>query len=68
MKQDARKLSKESREQQRRNIISLVKAGHKKGDIALTLGVNKNTISNTWKRYQAEGHSGLKDKKPGVSS
>ena len=66
MKQDARKLSKEAREQQRRNIISLVKAGLKKGDIALTLGVNKNTVSNTWKRYKTEGQAGLKDKKPGV--
>lgn len=68
MKQDARKLSKEAREQQRRNIISLIKAGHKKGDIALTLGINKNTVSNTWKRYKSDGQSGLKDKKPGVNT
>lgn len=68
MKQDARKLSKEAREQLRRNIISMVKAGQKKGDAAMILGVDKNTVSNTCRRYEAEGPAGLKDKKPGVSS
>lgn len=68
MKQDARKLQKEAREQLRLNIISMVNAGHKKGEIAKVLGVDKNTVSNTCKRYKADGLSGLKDKKPGVSS
>ncbi|MFV0390930.1 MAG: IS630 family transposase [Paludibacteraceae bacterium] len=40
----------------------------KKGVVALTLGVDKNIVSNTWKRYNSQGFSGLKDKKPGVSS
>ena len=47
-----------------------VKAGYIKGGTAIALGVDKNTVSNTLKRYGTKVHLDIKDKKPvsGVSS
>ncbi len=54
----------------RGTAVPQVKAGYIKGGTTIALGVDKNTVSNTLKRYGTKVHLDIKDKKPvsGVSS
>ena len=67
-KQDFRSASSEERKAIRKRGIALIKAGTKKGKVALLFGVNKNTVSNWCKSYSTEGAKGLCDKKRGAKS
>lgn len=65
-KTDLRTLSGPVREQLRKRGIALVKSGKKKGEVALLLGVDKNTVTNWCKAFGAKGEAGLKEKRRGV--
>jgi transposase len=67
-KQDFRSASSEARKAIRKRAIAMIKSGVKKGVVAKIFGVNKNTVSNWWKSYLAEGIKGLHDKKRGAKS
>ncbi len=59
-KEDARKLTKQSQEQLRKQAIRLRKKGKTFKEIAEIVGVNDNTVWKWWKKYQAEGANALK--------
>ncbi len=59
-KLDLRKLDDVAREPLRKRGIAMIKSGMLKKDIATTLGVHVNTVTNWRKRYEAEGPKGLK--------
>jgi len=67
-KQDFRSASPEVREAIRKRGIAMIRSGMKKGDVAESLGVNKNTVSNWCKSFKNEGSKGLTDKKRGAKS
>lgn len=65
-KEDFRRVDDATRSSYRKRAISLIKQGKKKGEIAELFGVNKNTVSNWWKSYEARGTKGFVSKKKGV--
>lgn len=65
-REDFRTLDDTIRSSYRKKAIGLIKKGVKKGEIAILFGVNKNTVSNWCKQYQATGS--FKSKKKGVKS
>ena len=62
---DARKLSKEARQEIRYQVIRLKKQGWKRYEISEITGVHKATITNWWKLYKDGGRKALKLKKRG---
>lgn len=65
-KEDFRTIDDTIRSSYRKKALALIKKGVKKGDIAILFGVNKNTVSNWCKQYNATGS--FKSKKKGVKS
>jgi transposase len=65
-KEDFRTIEDTIRSSYRKKAINLIKKGVKKGEIAILFGVNKNTVSNWCKQYEATGS--FKSKKKGVKS
>lgn len=69
MKTDARTLSPETQEHLRKQAIRWRKQGLSYVAIAAQLEVHRNTVSNWWKAYQAEGFRGIQSqtrgRKPG---
>ena len=65
-REDFRTIDDTIRSSYRKKAFSLIKKGVKKGDIAILFGVNKNTVSNWCKQYEATGS--FKSKKKGVKS
>lgn len=57
---DARKLTKETQEQLRKQAIRLRKQGKTFKEIGLIVGVNGNTVWKWWTKYQAHGVASLK--------
>jgi transposase len=66
MKEDTRKLSLETLEQLRKQAIRLKKKGMSYTEIGDLVGVRRQTVSEWWNSYQAEGVQGLKLSKRGV--
>ncbi|MGD8778841.1 MAG: winged helix-turn-helix domain-containing protein [Ignavibacteria bacterium] len=64
-KTDARKLSPQNQEQLRVQAVRLRKKGKKFIEIAEIIGVHRNTVSQWWKSYQADGQKGIKSKRRG---
>lgn len=67
-KEDFRTVDDVTRSSYRKRAIKLINQGHKKGEIAVLFGVNKNTVSNWWKSYQERGVNGFVSKKNGIKS
>lgn len=67
-KEDFRTVDDVTRSSYRKRAIKLINQGHKKGEIAVLFGVNKNTVSNWWKSYQERGVNGFVSKKKGIKS
>jgi len=67
-KYDFRTIDENVRIAFRRQAISLIKAGKRKGEVALIIGVKPGTISDWWKKYKDKGLQGLKSKKKGARS
>ncbi len=67
-KVDFRTLDEPTRLAFRKRAIELIKSAKKKGEVALLLGVNKNSITNWLKSYEESGNKGLKANKRGVKS
>jgi transposase len=65
-KEDFRTIDDTVRSSYRKKGIALINKGMKKGDVAILFGVNKNTVSNWVKHYNATG--GFKSKKKGVKA
>ena len=65
-REDFRTIDDTIRSSYRKKALALIKKGIKKGDIAILFGVNKNTVSNWCKQYEATGS--FKSKKKGVKS
>lgn len=65
-KEDFRTVEDTIRSSYRKKAINLIRQGVKKGEIAILFGVNKNTVSNWCKQYEATGS--FKSKKKGVKS
>ena len=63
--EDARKLTKETQEQLRKQAIRLRRQGRTYKEIAELVGVNGNTVWKWWTKYEAEGAKALKSKKRG---
>ena len=72
MKTDARTLSPETQEHLRKQVIRWRKQGMSYVAIAAQLEVHRNTVSNGWQAYQAEGVRGIpsqtRGRKPGEQS
>ena len=68
MKEDTRKLSARTLEQLRKQAIRLKKKGMTYTEIGELVGVRRQTVSEWWKSYQAEGAQGLKLSKRGVKT
>ena len=67
-KQDLRRVSDSIRDNIRMRVIALIEQGVTKKEVAKIFGVNKNSITNWVKRYQANGKKGLVGSKRGVKS
>jgi transposase len=65
-KEDFRTIEDTIRSSYRKKAINLIGKGVRKGEIAILFGVNKNTVSNWCKQYEATGS--FKSKKKGVKS
>jgi len=64
-KRDARSLSPKELEERRKKAIKLRESGMKYSDITEIVGVNRNTVSDWYKRWQVGGVKALKVKNPG---
>jgi transposase len=62
---DARSLSPKELEDRRKQAIKLREGGMKYSDITEIVGVNRNTVSDWYKLWQAGGAKALKVKSPG---
>lgn len=62
---DSRKLPPDIQNHLRQRAIYLRKKGEKIGDIALFLGVHRDTVSRWWWAYQEQGESALKQQHRG---
>ena len=67
-KQDLRTVRDSIRDHIRMRVIALIEQGVTKKEVAKIFGVNKNSITNWVKRYQANGKKGLVGSKRGVKS
>ena len=65
---DARKLSTDTQQQLRYQVIRLRKQGRKFQEISDITGLNRSTCNVSWIRYQNEGKKALKIKKRGRPS
>ena len=65
MKTDARTLSPETQEHLRKQAIRWRKPGMSYVAIAAQLEVRRNTVSNGWQAYQAEGVRGIQSRTRG---
>ncbi|MCD6353083.1 MAG: IS630 family transposase [Proteobacteria bacterium] len=62
---DARKLSTDTQQQLRYQVIRLRNQGRKHAEISAITGVSRTTCSTWWSRYKNEGKKSLKIKKRG---
>ena len=64
-RRDARKLSKDAKEEIRRQAIKLHRSGQNNSEIAIRLEVHRSTVSGWVGRFKRDGLSGLKARKLG---
>jgi transposase len=62
---DTKKLSREVREQMRRECVRMRKKGISRAEVADILGLNPSTVSQWWQAYQREGARSFKLGIPG---
>ena len=58
---DLRKLSADARKELRHVVVSMYKKGHRKSEIAETLGVRRTTVGDWVNAYEKQGVAALKE-------